>query len=185
MSIETVFIGFGSNRGDRQEFCDRAITLLGLLPHSQLVAVSSYYETQPVDPHGILGPTWFYNGVVKIETQLTPKRLLEICRETESALGREDENRSGPRTIDFDLLLYGQQIIDEPDLKVPHPRMHLRGFVLEPLVELAPEWVHPVFKNTLKELRDQLNDTNQIRKLDLVPGSRFGSRPACSLPPSA
>ena len=185
MSIETVFIGFGSNCGDRQEYCDRAITLMGLLPLSQLVAVSSYYETQPVDPQGILGSTWFYNGVVQIETQLTPERLWEICRETERALGREDENRSGPRTIDFDLLLYGQQIIDKPHLKIPHPRMHLRRFVLEPLMELSPEWAHPVLKHSVKELRDQLDDHHHIRKLDLIPGSQFGSRPACSLPPSS
>ena len=158
---------------------------MGLLPQSRLIAVSSYYETQPVDPHGVLGTTWFYNGVVKIETQLSPQRLLEILRETESALGREDENRHGPRTIDFDLLLYGQQIMDEPDLKIPHPRMHLRGFVLEPLVELAPEWVHPILKNTVTFLRDQLDDPHTIRKLDLAPGSRFGGRPSCSLPLSS
>ena len=184
MNIETVFIGFGSNLGDRQEYCDRAITLMGLLPHSRLVTVSSYYETQPVDPDGILGSTWFFNGVVKIETRLTPTRLLDICRETERALGREDENRAGPRTIDFDLLLFGQQIVDEPDLKIPHPRIQLRRFVLEPLVELAPEWVHPVLKKTVKELFDHLDDPSQVRKLDLVPGTRIGNQPTCSQPPS-
>ena len=184
MTSETVFIGFGSNLGDRQEYCDRAITLMGLLPHSRLVAVSSYYETQPVDPEGVLGSTWFFNGVVKIETSLSPPNLLEICQETERALGRDDHDRNGPRTIDFDILLYGDHIIEQPGFTVPHPRLHLRRFALEPLVELEPEWIHPVLKKTVKELFDHLDDPSQVRKLDLVPGSRFGTQPACSLPPS-
>lgn len=185
MTSETVFIGFGSNLGDRQEWCDRAITLMGLLPHSRLVGVSSYYETEPVDPNATLGATWFYNGVVKLETVLAPRNLLEICRETERALGRDENNRNGPRTIDFDILFYGEQIIQEPGMTIPHPRLHRRRFVLEPLVEIAPDWVHPVLKKTIKELRQQLHDQNHVRKLDLVPGSRVGSRPTCSLPPTA
>ncbi len=182
MIWETVFIGFGSNRGDRQEFCDRAITLLGLLPLARFGAVSSYYETQPVDPNGILGSAWFYNGVVKIETQLAPRKLIDICRETERALGREEENRSGPRTIDIDVLFYGQQVIHEPDLTIPHPRLHLRRFVLEPLVEIAPDWNHPTFNQTVKKLLDHLDDNSQVRKLDLLPGARFGDQPVCSSP---
>jgi 2-amino-4-hydroxy-6-hydroxymethyldihydropteridine diphosphokinase len=180
MSWQTVFIGFGSNLGDRQEFCDRAITLMGMLPHSRFVAVSSYYETQPVDPDGILGSMWFYNGVVKIETQMAPIQLSEICRETERALGRAEEGRSGPRTIDLDLLLYGQQIINESNLIIPHPRLHLRRFVLEPLVELDPDWNHPTFNQTVRELLTRLDDNSQVRKLDLLPGSRFGNQRACS-----
>ena len=178
--METVFIGFGSNLGDRQEFCDRALSLMKLLPQARFVAASSYYETQPIDPDGILGPIWFYNGVVKIETLLSPIKLSEICRETERALGRDDENRSGPRTIDLDLLFYGQQIIGQGNLVIPHPRLHLRRFVLEPLVELAPDWLHPQFNRTVKELLTDLNDGSQVRKLDLLPGARFGNQPTCS-----
>jgi len=158
---------------------------MGLLPHARFVAVSSYYETQPIDPDGTLGSTWFYNGVVKIETQLAPIKLLEICRETERALGREEENRSGPRTIDLDVLFYGQQIFDKPNLMIPHPRLHLRRFVLEPLVELAPAWNHPKFNQTVKELLTHLDDNSQVRKLDLLSGSRFGNQPTCSLPKSS
>ena len=185
MSWETVFIGFGSNLGDRQEFCDRAVTLMGLLPQAQFIAVSSYYETQPVDPNGILGSTWFFNGVVKIETLLTPRKLIGICRETERALGREGENRLGPRTMDLDVLFYGQQVLNESDLTIPHPRLHLRRFVLEPLVEVAPDWNHPTFNRTVQELLSHLEDKNQVRKLDLLPGSRFGSQPVCSSRPSS
>lgn len=158
---------------------------MGLLPHTRFVAGSSYYETQPVDPDGILGSLWFFNGVVKIETQMAPIQLWEICRETERALGRDEEDRSGPRTMDLDLLFYGQQIIHESNLLIPHPRLHLRRFVLEPLVELDPDWNHPTFNQTVKELLSHLDDESQVRKLDLLPGSRFGGKPACSLPNSS
>ena len=158
---------------------------MGLLPNSRLVEISAYYETEPVDPDGTLGSTWFYNGAVKLETNLSPRSLLEICQETERALGRDENDRNGPRSIDFDILFYGDRIIDEPGMKIPHPRMHLRRFVLDPLVEIAPDWVHPLLKKTVKELREDLRDQSQVRKLDLAPGSRFGNRPTCSLPPSA
>ncbi len=180
MEPEIVFIGFGSNVGDRQEFCDRAVALMGLLPHSRVTGVSSYYESEPVDPEGILGLTWFYNGVVRIETSLNPKRLLDILLETERALGRDEQHRSGPRPIDFDILFVGQHIIHEPGLRVPHPRLHLRRFVLEPLAELDPEWMHPTLHRSVKELLNSLAETSQVRKLGIAPGSKYGSRPSCS-----
>ena len=157
---------------------------MGLLPQSQVSGVSSYYETRPVDPEGILGETWFYNGVVKIETSLAIENLFEICQETERALGRDEDNRAGPRTMDFDILFYGQQVIEQPHLTIPHPRLHLRRFVLEPLGELEPQWNHPTFNRTIKELLDQLEDPNDVHKLDLIPGSSYGNRPTCSPPPS-
>ncbi|MCA9470646.1 MAG: 2-amino-4-hydroxy-6-hydroxymethyldihydropteridine diphosphokinase [Nitrospirales bacterium] len=181
--METAFIGFGSNVGDRQEFCDRAIALMGLLPQSQLVGVSSYYETQPVDSEGRLGQTWFYNGVVTVETGLSVQRLFEICQETERALGRDQENRNGPRTMDLDILFYGRKIIDEPGLTIPHPRLHLRRFVLEPLVEIDPEWNHPLLNQSTLDLLRAVDDSSDVRRLDLVPGSRYGNRPSCVSPP--
>ena len=155
---------------------------MGLLPHSQLCGVSSYYETRPVDPQGILGDTWFYNGVVKVETSLSVEKLFDICQETERALGRDEGNRAGPRTMDFDLLFYGQQSIVQSHLTVPHPRLHLRRFVLEPLVELDPQWNHPLFHQTVKELLGQLENSDDVRKLNVLPGSRYGNRPTCSPP---
>ena len=133
-----MFIGFGSNVGDRLDFCDRAVTLLSLLPHSQVAGVSLLYETEPVKDHAQPGDGWFLNGVVQLETDITPKSLLDILREIERSLGRDEDNRSGPRTIDLDILLYGDRIINEPGLVVPHPRMHQRRFVLMPLSELDP-----------------------------------------------
>ncbi len=180
MNPETVFLGFGSNLGDRQEFCDRAVALMRLLPLSQVTGVSSYYESEPIDPDNTLGSTWFYNGVVRLDTSLNPNRLLEILHETERALGRNEEDRSGPRTIDFDILFIGQHIIQEQGLTVPHPRLHLRRFVLEPLAEIDPDWMHPVFNRTVKELLASLAEPGQVKKLDVVPGSKYGSRPSCS-----
>jgi 2-amino-4-hydroxy-6-hydroxymethyldihydropteridine diphosphokinase len=183
MSQETIFIGFGSNLGDRQELCDRAIALMNLLPLSQVTGVSSYYETEPIDPEGRLGENWFYNGVVRLETSMSPTRLLDILQETERGLGRDEGNRHGPRTMDFDLLLFGQHHIEQPGLTVPHPRLHQRRFVLEPLVEVDQTYIHPVLHRSMKELLEVLDDQSRVNKLGLKPGSKYRSRPACSVPP--
>ncbi len=158
---------------------------MSLMPYSKVMGVSSYYETRPVDPNEILGDIWFYNGVVKLETSLQVRKLFDICQETERALGRDDDNRQGPRTMDFDVLFYGQHVINESDLTIPHPRLHLRRFVLEPLVELDAQWNHPTFDRSLNELLDELEDSNDVRKLEVVPGSRFGNRPTCAPPPNS
>ena len=180
--MATAFIGFGSNLGNRIDFCDRAVTLLGLLPHSRLDAVSSLYETEPVNDGAAPGPEWFLNGVVQIETDIAPKSLLEICREIERSLGRDQDNRKGPRTLDLDLLLYDDCIINEPALTIPHPRLHQRRFVLAPLVELDPDRRHPVLAQSLRDLLAQLDDQSVVRLLNPQPNSRYGSRPACSSP---
>jgi len=185
MSRENVFIGFGSNVGNRLDFCDRAVTLLGLLPHSQLIAVSSLYETEPVNDAGAPGGGWFLNGVVQLETDVTPQSLLTVCREIERSLGRDPEHRLGPRTMDLDILLYGERVIQEQAFTIPHPRLHLRRFVLAPLAELEPSLVHPVLKQTASQLLAQLNDTHQVRRLDTQPNTRYGSHPACSSNPAS
>ncbi|MDT7043228.1 2-amino-4-hydroxy-6-hydroxymethyldihydropteridine diphosphokinase [Candidatus Nitronereus thalassa] len=184
MATETAFIAFGSNRGNRQDFCDRAIALMGLLPHSQVTGTSSYYETEPVDMPQHPNDTWFYNGVVRIETQLSPERLLEICQETERSLGRDSHDQNEPRTIDLDLLFFGQRIINTPPLTIPHPRLHQRRFVLIPLAELDPDFVHPQQQQTIQVLLDQLKDSHQVRKLDLTPGAHYRIGPSCSPPPT-
>ena len=103
MSVETVYIAFGSNQGDRRDFCDRAVALMGLLPNSTLTGVSSYYETEPIDMAPGHDDAWFYNGVVRLETGLQPEHLLAICRETERGLGRDSDARnvSRPSTWTF------------------------------------------------------------------------------------
>jgi len=176
MSRETAYIGFGSNLGNRLDFCDRVVTLLSLLPASQMTGVSSLYETEPVDDGAHPGSGWFLNGVVRLDTEIAPHKLLEVCREVEKSLGRDLDHRGGPRTIDLDILFYGSRLINEPGLVVPHPRLHLRRFVLTPLVELDPDWLHPVLHRTVKDLLAHLDDPAQVRKLDPQPGSRFGIR---------
>ena len=179
MARETAFVGFGSNLGDRLDFCDRAVTLLGLLPATQLTAVSSLYETEPVIDSVDPGRGWFLNGVVRLDTDLTPQSLLEVCREVEQALGRDRDMRGGPRTLDLDLLFYGTRIINDLGLVIPHPRLHLRRFVLAPMVELDPEWRHPVLNQTARNLLDHVADPAQVRRLDPAPSTRYGSRPTC------
>jgi 2-amino-4-hydroxy-6-hydroxymethyldihydropteridine diphosphokinase len=177
---ETVFIGFGSNVGDRVDFCNRAVTLLNLLPHSQVTGVSLLYETEPVKDGTDPGDAWFLNGVVQLETDVTPKSLLAVLREIERALGRDQDNRSGPRSIDLDLLFYGGQTINEPGLVVPHPRLHQRRFVLMPLSELAPLWTHPISQRSVSQLLADVEDRSEVRLLFPQPSIRYGSRGACN-----
>ncbi len=180
--MATALIGFGSNVGNRLDFCDRTLILLSLLPHSRLDAVSSLYETEPVDDGASPGPEWFLNGVARLETDITPESLLEVFQEIERALGRDLDHRKGPRTLDLDILFYDDRVIKEPGLLIPHPRLHQRRFVLAPLVEVAPDWLHPVLHRTVTELLRVLTDQSIVRRLELPSGSRYGSRPSCHAP---
>ena len=184
MNPETAFIAFGSNQGNRQDFCDRTIALMELLPHSKVIRVSSYYETEPVDMEANPDDMWFYNGVIQIETNLRPENLLAICQETERSLGREPGDRNHSRTIDLDILFYGEHIINTSELEVPHPRLHKRRFVLAPMAELNPQWIHPQQHQTIQALLAQLTDTQQVRRLNLIPGSHYRAKPSCSQPPT-
>lgn len=177
---KTVYIGFGSNMGNRVDFCDRAVTLLSLLPHSRLTGVSLLYEAEPVKDGTDPGDGWFLNGVVRIETDLPPRNLLDLLREIERSLGRDEDNRSGPRTIDLDILFYGDRVIDEPGLRIPHPRLHERRFVLMPLSELDPLLVHPVRHRSVNHMLAETTDRSEVRLLFPQPSTRYGSRPACS-----
>lgn len=180
MPRETVFIGFGSNVGDRVDYCSRAVTLLGLLPHSELTGLSLLYETEPILDGGDPGTTWVMNGVVRLDTDITPQSLLTVCREIESALGRDQDNRKGPRTMDLDILSYGARTIDDAALVIPHPRLFRRRFVLVPLAEIEPNWVHPVLGQSVTELLQSLDDPAQVRTLDPQPSVLNRLRPASS-----
>ena len=132
---KSAFVGIGSNLGDREGNFRRAVELLSAEDGIDVVAVSEIRETDPVGPVE-QGP--FLNGAVRIETDLAPRQLLERLLAVEQRLGRVRRERWGPRTIDLDLLLYGDDVVDEPGLTVPHPRLHERRFALEPLSDLAP-----------------------------------------------
>lgn len=180
MLHEVVYIGFGSNVGDRVDFCDRALTLLSLLPHSQVTGVSLLYETEPVNDGANPGDGWFLNGVVQLETDITPKSLLTVLREIERSLGRDQDHRSGPRTIDLDILFYGDRVIEDPDLTIPHPRLHQRRFVLMPLSELDPLFIHPTRQRSVNQMLAEVEDASEVRLLFPQPSTRYGSRPSCS-----
>jgi 2-amino-4-hydroxy-6-hydroxymethyldihydropteridine diphosphokinase len=132
---KSAFVGIGSNLGDREGNFRQAVELLSAEDGIDVVAVSEVRETDPVGPVE-QGP--FLNGAVRIETDLAPRELLERLLAVEERLGRVRRERWGPRTIDLDLLLYGDDVVDEPGLTVPHPRLHERRFALEPLSDLAP-----------------------------------------------
>ncbi len=135
------YVGLGSNMGDRERLLWGAIHMLAFNPDVDVVAVSSIRETDPV---GLLDQPPFLNAAAAVETELDPRALLGLLLSVERELGRTREGpRFGPRTIDLDLLLYGNEAVDEPGLTVPHPRLHERRFALEPLAELDPDLVVP------------------------------------------
>ena len=150
----TAFIGIGSNLGDRLEHCRAAVGRLGLLPETSVTGISPFYETEPVE--GVEGGL-FLNAVAEITTSLAPRALLQHLQGIEAALGRPLGHPAGTaRTIDLDILLYGDAVFREPDLLIPHPRMAERRFVLAPLAALAPTLCHPVLKVTAAELLRRL-----------------------------
>lgn len=141
------YVGLGANLGDREATIRAALAAL-----PGVVGVSTLRETEPV---GVVDQPPFLNGAAALETELGPRELLDVLLAVERDLGRERRERWGPRTIDLDLLLYGDETIDEPGLTVPHPRLHERRFALEPLLELAPDLVVPArgrVANLLAEL---------------------------------
>lgn len=153
--MTTALVALGSNLGDRQATLDRALEMLGEKPGVRLLAASSPHATRPIG--GPPGQAEFLNAAAVIETSLAPEALLVVLQEVEQSLGRtRDGRRWIARPIDLDLLLFGSEIIDKPDLIVPHPRMAFRRFVIEPAAEAAPDMRHPTIGWTLAELRDHL-----------------------------
>lgn len=147
----SVAIALGSNLGDRNSSIAAALRALEALPATRVDRISELFETEPVGP-GVQGK--YLNAAALLTTSLAPRVLLDYMLSIERALGRMREvgRQWGPRIIDLDLLLYGDRIIAEPGLIVPHPRMHERRFVLEPLARIAPDFVHPVRRETVAQL---------------------------------
>ena len=153
MSVQ-VFIGIGSNQGDRLGNCRAAVEQLRLLPETGVVHVSPFFGSEPQE--GVEGGM-FLNGVVEICTDLSPRCLLSRLQEIEVALGRpRDHQPATGRSMDLDILLYGESVVEEPGLSIPHPRMVRRGFVLAPLAAVAPAARHPILQLTAAELLRRL-----------------------------
>ena len=141
------YLSLGSNTGDRATNLNAAITRLSQV--GKVVAVSSFYETEPVE---FTSQPWFLNCAVAIDTDKTPNGLLQAALAIEQEMGRKRTQEKGPRNIDIDILLFGDEVVDEKGLKIPHPGLPARRFVLQPLAEIAPEARHPVLKKTVREL---------------------------------
>jgi len=157
---ETAYLSLGSNLGDRAANLRAAVAQLDVA--GRLLAVSSLYETQPVD---VPDQPWFLNCVAAIETDKTPRELLQLALRVEASMGRLRMTEKGPRKIDIDVVLFGDYVLDEPGLKIPHPAMHRRRFVLEPLVEIAPEARQPELGKTARELLAALPRGQTVRRL--------------------
>src|SRR6476661_1102056 len=149
---ELIYLSLGSNLGDSERYLREAISRLQDL--GVIRQVSAFYETQPVEVQG--EQPWFLNCALAMETELMPREFLSRMLAVEQSMGRIRTQPKGPRTIDIDILLFGNDVLDTPELIVPHPAMHQRRFVLEPLAEIAPAFMHPVLKRTVRELLDSL-----------------------------
>jgi 2-amino-4-hydroxy-6-hydroxymethyldihydropteridine diphosphokinase len=146
--MKTVYLSLGSNSGDRDILLARALERLAS-DDIRIARVSAMYETEPRD---FPDQPWFLNQVVEIETSLFPKQLLSRVQKIELGLGRVRNQWKGPRTIDIDILFYGNAIVSTPGLEIPHPRLTDRRFVLEPLAELTPDFRHPRTRQTVREM---------------------------------
>lgn len=162
MTSTTGYLGFGTNLGDRKKNLDRAIISLDSRPDLTILRTSGIYETEP---WGMTDQPNFLNMVAEIATSVSLGELLERVKKLEQDMGREDGPRFGPRLIDVDILLLEDQVVDQPDLQIPHASLHLRAFVLVPLAELAPDLVHPVLGETIAQLASRVDGLDGVKPL--------------------
>ena len=158
----TAFIGIGSNRGNRKENCETAVRIIASHKDTAIIKKSSLYETEA---WGEESQDNFLNCVAKIKTGKNVFDFFSLLQQTENKIGKQKEGFWGPRNIDIDLLFFGQEIINEPELKVPHPFLHLRRFVIEPLSEIASDFIHPTINQSIKVLLKNLTDTKKVSKI--------------------
>ena len=157
-----VYLSLGSNSGDRVGYVQQAASMLGEIENTNLVASSSFYETEPWH---MKTDNWFVNAVIALSTNLEPEKLLEECHRVENILGRKRRENSGgfkDRTIDIDILFYDDKIITTDELIIPHRFIQRRAFVLVPMLEIAQDFVHPVLKKTISTLFDELESPEQV-----------------------
>ncbi len=164
MTIPVIaYVGIGSNLGDPVKNCRDAVRELSSLKNIQVLRRSSLYRTEPV---GDTPQDWFVNGVLEIRTTFTAQQLLKALQWVEHALGRERAGKWGPRVIDLDILMFGQEIVGMEALAVPHPEFHKRRFVLVPMNEIAPYVIHPLYGVSMKGLLDRLDDKHAVDRID-------------------
>jgi 2-amino-4-hydroxy-6-hydroxymethyldihydropteridine diphosphokinase len=157
------YLGIGSNLGDPVHQCREALREISSLKNVQVLRRSSLYRTEPV---GNVSQDWFVNGVLEVRTTFTAQQLIKALQWVEQTLGRVRTEKWGPRTIDIDILLYGQEIIGTGDLVIPHPEMHKRRFVLVPMNEIAPYVIHPLYGVSMKGLLDRLGNDLAVERIE-------------------
>jgi 2-amino-4-hydroxy-6-hydroxymethyldihydropteridine diphosphokinase len=157
------YIGIGSNLGDSLKNCRHAVEMLCRIKGVELETVSSFYSTEPV---GMKNQDFFINAVAEIKTDLSASGLLQALQKIENDMGRIRGVKGGPRIIDLDILFYGQNVMEGQDLIIPHPEMHKRRFVLEPLCEIASYFIHPSFGVSIRGLNDRLDDNKIVGKVE-------------------
>ena len=157
--LNLVYLSLGSNVGEREVHLREAIARLQRV--GEIVSVSSFYETEPVD---VTNQAWFLNCVVIVETKKSPEQVMAAILQIEHEMGRERLQKKGPRIIDVDIILFGDEIIHSTQVTVPHPAMQDRRFVLEPLAEIAPEARHPISRKTVREMLEALPAGQVVRK---------------------
>jgi 2-amino-4-hydroxy-6-hydroxymethyldihydropteridine diphosphokinase len=154
-----VYISVGSNIGNKMDYCRKGIVELTRNNISKLIKISNFYLTEPV---GLTDQDWFLNSVVKIATHLEPEDLFHLMKQIEIQIGRKENSiRYGPRILDLDILLYNDRIVDTPMLKIPHPEMHKRRFVLKPFCDIDRDKVHPILNRDMAYLLNTLDDRGQ------------------------
>ncbi len=154
-----VYIGIGSNLGKKKENFLEALTRIAKIPNTKIIKESSFYESEPLGD----SKEWYVNGVIEIETELKPELLLKKLKNIERAMGRKKvRKRWGARIIDLDILLLNNLVVEKRNLKIPHPEMQKRKFVLVPLSEIAPQVIHPVLGVTISELLVNLKDDKRV-----------------------
>jgi 2-amino-4-hydroxy-6-hydroxymethyldihydropteridine diphosphokinase len=156
------YIGIGSNLGNALKNCQHAVESLSLTVGVEITRVSPFYKTEPV---GIENQNMFINAVVEIRTVLSARNLFQALQGIEKDMGRDREVKGGPRIIDLDLLFYGQEVIQDADLIVPHPEIQRRRFVLEPICEIASYLIHPDFGVSMRGLKDRLSDNKMVEMI--------------------
>lgn len=154
------YLSLGSNVGNRKGHLQEAIRRLSAF--GKIVGMSSFYETEPVE---VTDQEWFLNCAVALETDMGSAELLTALLNIEQAMGRERVRKKGPRSIDIDIILFAAEVVDTPELTIPHPAMSTRRFVLQPLAEIAPDLQHPTLKKTITQILSDLPDGQEVRRI--------------------
>jgi 2-amino-4-hydroxy-6-hydroxymethyldihydropteridine diphosphokinase len=158
----TAYIGIGSNLGTPEKNCTKAIEKISSTKDIKIISKSSFYRTEPI---GGVQQGWFVNSAIEIETDLSPENLLSVLLNLELAMGRTRKEKWGPRLIDLDLLFYGNLVLENKSLTLPHPEIQNRKFVLVPMSEIAENLIHPTLKKTIKTLLQESSDVTIVKKI--------------------